>query len=277
MPTPNESYLLVVFDAIDDPDAVRDVLSRATKMHPTDAMHWVARMPGIGPRPLDKGQIKEVLDALYDLGVAAEARLPAAVPALHPVRNVHDVACLPEGLRVRGLRGEPIHWVPWPKIELIHAAWVEQEDETRSVGAATWMTAMRNAVNTVMGRPRMLIDRRPRTMRVAREPRRELVVVRREPLIALRLTEDTVNYAYLGAKRRPTAGENFPLLLQDLAARATDATLSPSTRGLLNPESAEKRGTPLATSQALIDDALLKLLWRWYQRDRERDLDEPGS
>src|SRR5262245_48655451 len=100
-----DSFRLIVFDTIDDPESVRDLICRATGLHPTDAMHWIARMPGVGHRPLDREQIRELLDGLYELDVAAEARGPDAIPNLHPVRSVHNVACLPEGFRVGGLRG----------------------------------------------------------------------------------------------------------------------------------------------------------------------------
>lgn len=277
MAAASDQYLLVVFDEVEDQEAVRALLCRVTGLHPTDATQWIARMPCVGARPLKKAEIQEILDGLYDLGIAAEARVPSSIPSFTPVRNAHEVACMPEGLRVLGLRGEPIHWIPYDKVELINAAWVDQEDETRSVGAAAWTTALRNAVNTMIGRPRLLIGRRERTMRVAREPRREIILIRREPQIALRFAEEALNYAYLGPKLRPTAGENFPLFLQDLSVRVETATLTKSTQLLLKGVAAEVEGARFPSTKALIDDSILRLLWRWYHRDRKRDLDGPGG
>lgn len=277
MSSDNDAFLLVVFDAIEDVDAVRNLLCEATGLHPTDATQWIARMPCVSMRPLPKVQAERVLDGLYDLGIAAEARQARSLPTLTPVRAVHDVACLPQGFRVKGLRGEPIHWVPWSKIELIDAAWVAQADETRAIGAPTWAAAVRNAVNTVMGRPRQVLGRRPRTMRITREPARELILVRREPQLALRLSEGDLNYSYLGERLRPTAAENFPLLLDDLCTRASDAYLTKSTRALWKGPDSTAKEYQFESTHALIDDAVLWVLWNWYQRDRKADMNAPDD
>src|SRR4051794_4338178 len=65
-------YRLVVFDEVDEPQAVRDLFCQVTDMHPTDAMLWVARAPGAWAQPLPADQARALLDGLYDLGVAAE-------------------------------------------------------------------------------------------------------------------------------------------------------------------------------------------------------------
>ncbi len=153
--------------------------------------------------------------ALYDLGVAAEAWRADLLPVLYPPRNVHDVACLPNGLRVRGLRGEPIHWVPWDAIELVSAGRIEQADELRVIAPPSWVQAVSTGLNALLHRPSRLA-RRERSMRVSREPVGELIVVRRDPRIALRVAEDAMNYAYLGDRKQATASENFLLFLTDL-------------------------------------------------------------
>jgi hypothetical protein len=267
-----DGYMLIVFDSIEAAEPVRDLLCEVTGMHPTDAMRWVARMPCVGAHPLTKVQADRLLEGLYELGVAGEARKRDAIPTLAPARTARTVACLPEGFRVKGLRGEPIHWVPWSKIELIDAAWVDQKDATRAVGAPSWMTAVRNAVSTLVGRPRMLIGRRPRTMRFLREPSREVVLVRREPRLALHMQEGSINYSYLGEKLRPTAAENFPLFLSDLCGHAKDAYLTPSTRRILGGHPSEGEESRQKSSQELVEDAGLWLLWSWYRRDRDDDL-----
>ena len=73
MSKPDNTYRLLIFDQPDDPAAVRDLLCGVTGDHPTDAMQWVARIPGIWARPLADGEVRELLDGLYALGVAAEA------------------------------------------------------------------------------------------------------------------------------------------------------------------------------------------------------------
>ena len=74
MPQADDTYRLVVFEAPEDPEAVRDLLCEVTGSHPTDAMQWVARAPGIWRQPLREEQARALLDGLYKLGVPAEAR-----------------------------------------------------------------------------------------------------------------------------------------------------------------------------------------------------------
>src|SRR4051812_6166011 len=135
---PDNTYRLVVFDAPDDPHAVRDLMCGVTGIHPTDAMQWVARAPGIWPRPLAEGEVRELLDGLYELKVPAEAWRLDSLPNLSPPRTIHVAACLPDGFRVGGLRGEPTHWVTWDKIELISAGRIMLEDEFRDVVPPAW-------------------------------------------------------------------------------------------------------------------------------------------
>jgi hypothetical protein len=99
-----------------------------------------------------------------------------------------------------------------------------------------------------------------------------MIVVRREPRLAFRLTEDALNYSYLGERLRPTAAENFPLLLRDLSQKATSAFITPSTRVLLANGEHDASSATFASSQALLDDALIRLLWSWYKHDRDEDL-----
>ena len=142
MPTTTPQYRLVIFDVIDEPLELRDLVCRATGMHPTDAILWIARTPGVWPRPLPEDQTRALLDGLYDLQVAAEARRTDRFPDLSPVRTIHDAACLDGGLRIKGLRGEPTHWVPWDKIDLISAARIEADDEYRGTSPPPWTSAL---------------------------------------------------------------------------------------------------------------------------------------
>ena len=269
MPGTENAYRLVLFDVPDDPLAVRDLLGRVAGVHPTDAMQWIARAPGILPRPLAEPEVRALLDGLYELGIAAEAWRADALPVLAPARSIHDAACLDDGFRVRGLRGEPTHWVPWPKIDLICAGKVAAEDEYRAVVPPGWVSAVSTGLNALIGRA-PAAARRQRALRIARDPVGEVIIVRRDPRITFRAAATALNYAYLGDRLRPAAAENFPLFLADLCRRATAAYVTPSTRALLDGGKADE---PLfASSQALLDHATLRLLWSWYRRDR----DDPG-
>ena len=100
-------YRLVVFDELGDPLKVRDLFSEVTGAHPTDAMQWVAKVPGVWPKMLREKETRRLLDGLYELEVAAEAWRSDAFPDISRPRTIHEASCLDGGFRVTGLRGEP--------------------------------------------------------------------------------------------------------------------------------------------------------------------------
>ena len=102
-----------------------------------------------------------------------------------------------------------------------------------------------------------------------------MIIVRRDPRIAFRVVENQMNYAYLGDRLSPSAAENFPLFVADLVARADDAYLTPSTRAFLARRRPGRVHVP--QPQALLDYATHRLLWSWYKRDRDEDLDRPRT
>ena len=268
-------YRLVVFEAVDDRVAVRDLFCKVTHLHPTDATQWVAKAPGAWPWPLPADQTRALLDGLYDLGVAAEAWLVEKFPDLAPPRTIHNAACLAEGFRVEGLRGEPTHWVAWNKIELICAGSIEAEDEFHAARPLKWSSAAVAAFRAfTLSNPRPF-ERKARAMRVPRDPVGELIIVRKDPLLALRVVETQMNYAYLGDRLKHSAAENFPIFVSDLVARADSAYITPSTKAWL--KTSEPAGCMFPSSQALLDYATHRLLWGWYQRDREREGKEGGD
>ena len=108
-------------------------------------------------------------------------------------------------------------------------------------------------------------------MRVPRDPVGEVIIVRRDPRIAFRVVENQMNYAYLGDRLSPSAAVNFPLFVADLVARADQAYIPESTRALLH--GGDRAEYTFATPQALLDYATHRLLWSWYKRDRDKDLD----
>lgn len=275
MDRPDNNYRLVIFDPPDDPRAMRELLCGVTGLHPTDANRWVARSPGIWPHPLAEGEVRELLDGLYDLGVAAEAWRADRLPNLSPPRVVHDVACLPQGFRVRGLRGEPTHWVPWDRMELIAAARVDQPDELRTIKPPGWVSAVRTGLNAMLNRPQALA-RRERALRIPRDPVGHVVLVRKDPLLAFLAAENALNFSYLGDRLQPSASANFPLFLQDLTTLATDAFVTPSTRALIG---SDPKAEPLTfpTVPALLDHATVSLLWSWYRRARDSHRHDPDQ
>ena len=267
MPGTLPLYRLVVFADIDDPHAVRDLFVRVTGAHPTDAMQWVARVPGVWPKPLPEDQTRALLDGLYDLGVPAEAWRTDQFPDISPPRTIHKAACLAEGFRVQGLHGEPTHWVPWSKIELVSAGRIAAEDEFRNVSPPAWPSAVVTGLRALTLRKPEPLDRRQRAQRIPRDPVGEVVIVRRDPRVAFRVVENQMNYAYLGDRLSTSAAENFPVFLADLCARADDAYLTEPTRALLAGGGPEEY--TFTSPQALMDYTTHRLLWSWYRRDRD--------
>jgi hypothetical protein len=260
-------YRLVIFDPIDDPQELRAMICEATGMHPTDAVQWLARAPGTWPQPLEEPVVRRVLNGLYDAGVAAEAWRCDQFPELSPVRTVHRAAALDQGLRIHGLRGEPTHWIPWDRVELICAGKIVQEDEFRDLQKPRWPSSIVAGLRALaLQKPRPM-ERISRASRVVRDPVSEALVVRRDPRIAFRIVENQMNYGYLGDRLRSSAAENFPIFLADLCSRADGAYLTPSTRALLSGGDPDDYEFP--SSQALLDYATHRLLWSWYRRDGE--------
>ena len=146
-------YRLVVFDELDDPHKVRDLFSRGHR-GPPDRRHAVGgpACPGVWPKLLDEGQTRRLLDGLYELEVAAEAWRADAFPDLSRPRTIHEAACLDGGFRVTGLRGEPTHWVPWDKVELIAAGRIAADDEFREVTPPGWVNALSTGFRAAIGR-----------------------------------------------------------------------------------------------------------------------------
>ena len=94
-----------------------------------------------------------------------------------------------------------------------------------------------------------------------------MIIVRRDPLIAFRVVENQMNYAYLGRRLSQSAAENFPVFVADLCARADAAYITATTRSLLDRRDPGDYEFP--SSQALLDYATHRLLWSWYRRDRD--------
>ena len=267
MPTTPARYRLVIFEEIEEPHAVRDLFCRVMGIYPTDAMQWLARAPGAWPQPLEEAKVRELLDGLFELEVPAEAWRADQFPELSPARTIHRAACLKEGFRIEGLRGEPTHWVPWERIELICAGRIAAEDEYRHVQPPRWPSAMVAGIRALtLMKPRPL-PRHSRAMRIPRDPLGEVIIVRRDPRLTFRAVENQMNYAYLGQRLSQSAAENFPIFVADLCARAEAAYITPSTRSLLVHGEPDAHEFP--SSQALLDYATHRLLWSWYRRDRD--------
>jgi hypothetical protein len=267
MPKTPPVYRLVIFEPIAEPAELRDLVCRVTGMHPTDAVQWLARAPGTWPQPLDETTVRGLLDGFYEAGVAAEAWRTDLFPDLSPPRTIHRAACMKEGFRIEGLRGEPTHWVPWDRIELVCAGRISTEDQFRNVQPPRWPSTVVSGIRALALMKPNPTSRKGRASRIPRDPVGEAVIVRRDPRIAFRVVENHMNYAYLGNRLSHSAAENFPVFVADLCARADAAYITDSTRSLL--ENREPGEHEFPSSLALLEYATHRLLWSWYRRDRD--------
>jgi hypothetical protein len=261
-------YRLVVFDELENAALVRDVFVEVTGTHPTDAMQWIAKLPGPWPKPLTEAHARGLLAKLFELEIAAEAWRVDQFPDLGMPRTIHAVSCDDTGFKVQGLRGEPTHWVPWDKFELISAGLIDSEDEFRDVSPPGWLSAINSGAKMLMGR-NPAASRRVRAMRIPRDPVPEVLIVRRDPRITFRVVAREMNYSYLGDRLKPSAAENFPVFLHDLCTRAIQAYLTNPTRDML--EGSVHEEDVFANSQGLYDYTLHRLLWSWYRRDGDAE------
>ncbi len=266
----DNTYRLIIFDLPDDVQPLREVFRSVLGLHPTEAMQWIRRAPGILPYPLPEGEVRELLDALYEQRVPAEARRIDSVPKLFPARSVHKADCLEQGLRIGGLYGEPAHWIPWEHLELVHVGRIMPEEDQptaaiRGKGDGAVAAALNAMVLRKPGSPRL---RRP--SRTPKEPTTELHLVRNEPLIAFRVVTDQMNYSYLEDRLAQSTVENFPIFLGDIVKRARNAYITPSAQLVLK-EPNDQEPDLFPTSRTMLDNSTLQLLRAWYRRDRDAD------
>ena len=270
MANSKDEYRLVFFSAIEDLAAVRELICSVTGAHPTDATQWLARAPGVWPWPLDKPTTQKLLDGLFRLEVAAEAWRVDKFPNLSPPRPIREAACLPDGLKILGARGETVHWAPWDKIELLSAGFIRREDDYLDTQPPKFTGLVEAGL--MLFRRRAALDRRQRSTRVPKDPVGEIHIVRRDPLLCLKAVEGQTIFSSLTAARKAeTPREAFLRFLKALSAQADEAYLSKSTRILLGfEESDDPEDTMFDSSHEMLEHSTLRLLWSWYRKDREK-------
>ncbi len=235
----------------------------------------MARIPGVWPRILDEGETRRLLDGLYQLEVAAEAWRVDAFPDLSRPRTIHAAACLDGGFRVTGLRGEPTHWVPWDKVELVAAGRIQAADQVHAVTPPGWVGALSTGFRAAIGRaPRT--PRKARAFRIPPRPDRRGHPRPPRPPARLPGRREPDELRLPRRPPPPSAAENFPILVADLRRLAAGAYVTPPTDALLDPDG-DPDDFEFESPRALLEDATLCLLWSWYRRDRERKQGEDAQ
>ena len=153
-------------------------------------------------------------DALQAEGVEAELIEQAALPELPMTKFVPRLDCEEAGLHIHDSLGRTT-LVEWPEVMLVAVGNVRVIEFTRrSVGLAYSTQHDPNMVEEVVmsheeQRLQLCLD-----IITARAARR------------FSATGDRLNYVHLGARRADRMARNFALLVQDILARAQNATLN---------------------------------------------------
>ncbi len=215
MANTNPMYRLVVFEEIDDPRGPRPLLQG--DRHSPHRRHAVG---DAGTRHLapaaDRGG-----GALCSMASTSSACRPrrdesTSSPTSPPRRSTPPPACRRDSGSRASRRSDPLGPLGPDRPDQRPSASTPRTSSARQ--APAWSAALAvglRAITFRVGRPP---DRSQRAGRVLRDPTGEAIIIRRDPLIAFRIVENQMNYAYLGERLGPKAAENFPVLLADLCA-----------------------------------------------------------
>ena len=270
MPKAKKAYRLVVYQHRLDPHILREILADALDLHRTDAMRLVSHVPGVLPVPLTHAQTRRLGKLLASVGVEVGVWRADRLPNLSQPTLVHKLDCRPDGLESFGVRGEPLHWMPWDQLELISVGEFPGKTKELSLMGPTWLSASVGAVRAmVMGYHRVGM----RVQKIVPAAKPELWIVRRRPTQAIRVQQDAANYEYLGERRAPSARANFRHLVEDLIRLAPLATVTPATQSFLVYDRPGQHH--FSSGQQFLDFTTWQLLVRW--RDQRRGKPDAGD
>ena len=287
-------YRVIVFAGAERGEMIRGIIGEATGAHPIDLAVGASRLPGVWPWPVSREAARFIVERLEAVGIAAEARRADDFPILGRPRALAAVAVLEEGLRCEGWRGEPTQYLPWSRVELVVAGWIARPDAVATDSSPT------PAADRVIGWGRLFAGLRGRSAardpvwlggdgarlrRAARRPRDPLgqaLVVRREPFLCLRLSEDRLRWrgdveTASGVGPAPPgdrAGEppgrrRFRLGVATILERSVRGGADVSARSwrfARTPAPPEGFAPEFDSPEALEDRATLETLARWHDR-----------
>lgn len=284
-------YRVIVFAGAERIELIRGIIGEATAAHPIDLALGAARLPGVWPWPVSQEAARFIVERLEAFGIAAEARRADTFPVLGRPRAVSAVAVLKDGLRCEGWRGEPTQYIPWSRVEVVVAGWIARPD---AVAPASYSLP---AADRVTGWGRLFTGLRSPTIRESvwlggggtrlrqavrrpRDPLGQALVVRREPTLCLRLSEDRLRWrgeveTLSSAEPAPTsdrAGEppgrrRFRLGIATILERSVQAGANVSARSwrfARTPAPPDGFAPEFDSPEALEDRATLETLARWH-------------
>lgn len=273
VPKSKRAHRLVIYQNRLDPHIFREILADALKLHPTEAMRLVSHTPGVIPFALTRLRARRVAKTLASVGVEVGVWPVQRLPNLSQPCLVHKMDCRADGLATVGLRGEPLHWVPWDLIELVSVGAFAGESKELTLFGPTWLSASAGALRSLVAGYHRSGTHVPKVVRTSRP---ELWIVRRRPVQAIRILHDRANYEYLGDRRAPSARANFRLLIDDVLRLAPHATRTPATQSFLVYDRPGQHC--FGSAQQFMEYTAWQLVVRWREQRRgNRDAGDETS
>jgi hypothetical protein len=200
-----------------------------------DATTKAARATGILAEKLDGDQARRLQMALGNMQVPAQAVPQALVPATVKGRRVQWISANAEHFSVRWTFTGPIDFHPWSDVLVISAAVVLHAEKEQVIKTTTDYTLAGHLTATTRGRYPTTTEITHRD--VSRDMGMATITLGREPqqLRTLRFRATEMEYAtmFSAGEARPTALENFCLLLARIGNFATGAHITDETIELI--------------------------------------------
>lgn len=214
---------LAIFDSTGDPHPVAEILCDVLKLVPIDAVRYARQAPGVIDLPLTAAAAERIAQFVQKLGAQTAIFPAAAIPDLPSATVVHHARIKPEAFEVVDYRGDVSDVLPWDTIGLLAIGVVPQDKSRHFPDMGPTVLAPAPPIAPV-------------DLPHAAGP--ELWLLAGEPVRAFRIDHRQMNYETLGDRKADSATASFFLFARDLAARATAARLTPSTRAYLLRDSA---------------------------------------
>lgn len=228
MSSPAQQWLVLLDQPrLADPSRARDCIGAILNMNRIDAMVTAKHAYGILVEGVGQGQATQLVRALAENGVAAQAVGVPELPDPIPGSTVHNADAVDRGLSVQGLHGEEKGTVPWDRVAVVSVGSIPQgrqaertyRDAYQPIGRGSGMRLSRHASHTQY-------REQPPEMRVH--------VVVADPPYDLRFVEQRMNYDYLGERLQSSSSGNFRTFVLDLVAFSRQARVTDATRSFLD-------------------------------------------
>lgn len=228
MSTPERLWIVLLEDPrLDGPAQARDCLSAILSMNRIDAMVLARRAYGILVEGIGEGQATQLVAALAQNGIEAQALEMAALPSPLPGSLVHNADVVERGLVVQGLRGEEKGTVPWDRVGVVSVGSIRQGRQAERT--------YRDAYQPVGHGSGMRVSRHTSHTRYREQPPElRAHVLTTDPPYEMRFSEQQMNYDYLGTRLQSASSHNFRTFVLDLVEHSRQARVTDATRSFLD-------------------------------------------